>query len=535
VRLGDIVLISIWIGIIFVFGVSYLNFQATGKIFFNIDVILLMIANNPIASLLLLLTAIGIIYAQFKYYRRNLLLRRNCQIQYVELEKIAISWLENEEIEKNIEFNLKSQMEKQKEKIEEDDVTFVDIILDRKISDLSFFKKYVRPHWKAFTEKELSIVMDLYEFLEVDGKNTSSVGMLFSADSDLAYKDKVNLSGILEYEVLAKVNLFDHTLDVVEIMYNHLAEKEKNNFAFLYPKCLIISLAHDIGKIANGRLVDDVVKNQTFYTKHTHETISKYIMKTMYGDYKDIDIVCTAIESHHIKHTNKNMESDKYTELLLLSDKGARKKEISDYAIQQKKLEKENMKDASTKIEEKIREEIKPTESSTTESSTTESSTTESSTTESSTSKIIEANVNEILLNDDLAIDNMQAMGELITLIANNSNTIEEKKASGLVKIISVSHKDKILVPKDQLYRYFTKVKINSKDNSEVENVLAFLKNDGVFIKYVYAKIDKFSNPTYKGLIEYALIDATVLGLTETELELQKRNNPYLRNVEINY
>lgn len=531
-RLGDIVLISIWIGIIFVFGVAYLNFQTTGKIFFDIDVILLMIANNPIASLLLLLTAIGVIYAQFRYYRRNLLLRRNCQIQYVELEKIAISWLENEEIEKNIEFNLKSQMEKQKERIEEEDVTFVDIILDRKISDLSFFKKYVRPHWKAFTDKELSIVMDLYEFLEVDGKNTSSVGMLYSADSDLAYKDKVNLSGILEYEVLAKVNLFDHTLDVVEIMYNHLAEKEKNNFAFLYPKCLIISLAHDIGKIANGRLVDDVVKNQNFYTKHTHETISKYIMKTMYGDYKDIDIVCTAIESHHIKHTNKNMESDKYTELLLLSDKGARKKEISDYAVQQKKLEKENMKDASTKIEEKIREEIKPVEAViATETAVVD----EVKPVEAVVKNTIESNVNEILLNDDLAIDNMQAMGELITLIANSSNTIEEKKASGLVKIISVSHKDKILVPKDQLYRFFTKVKINSKDNSEVENVIAFLKNDGVFIKYVFAKIDKFSNPTYKGLIEYALIDATVLGLTETELELQKRNNPYLRNIEVNY
>lgn len=521
-RLGDIVLISIWIGIIFVFGVAYLNFQTTGKIFFDIDVILLMIANNPIASLLLLLTAISVIYAQFRYYRRNLLLRRNCQIQYVELEKIAISWLENEEIEKNIEFNLKSQMEKQKERIEEEDVTFVDIILDRKISDLSFFKKYVRPHWKAFTDKELSIVMDLYEFLEVDGKNTSSVGMLYSADSDLAYKDKVNLSGILEYEVLAKVNLFDHTLDVVEIMYNHLAEKEKNNFAFLYPKCLIISLAHDIGKIANGKLVDDVVKNQNFYTKHTHETISKYIMKTMYGDYKDIDIVCTAIESHHIKHTNKNMESDKYTELLLLSDKGARKKEISDYAVQQKKLEKENMKDASTKIEEKIRDEIVPNPIVEVDSTT-------------KVNPIVEANVNEILLNEDLVVDNMQAMGDLITLISNNSNVIEEKKASGLVKIISVSHKDKLLIPKDQLYRFFNKVKINSKDNSEVENVINFLKNDGVFIKYVYAKIDKFSNPTYKGLIEYALIDASVLGLSETELELQKRNSPYLRNVEINY
>ena len=62
----------------------------------------------------------------------------------------------------------------------------------------------------------MEIIAVLYELLETKAKDLPSVATLFKSDTDKnIYKDIVS-EKLTSYEILYKVNLFDHTMNVVD-------------------------------------------------------------------------------------------------------------------------------------------------------------------------------------------------------------------------------------------------------------------------------------------------------------------------------
>lgn len=510
----DLMQIGIWIFFFFVFGVSYANYNLTGEFNFDLSLVIYFIGSHPIISTFVIIVLIFIIFIQYKIYRRNLRLRKNCQIQYVELEKIAVSWLDNEDIEKNIEFNIRSSMEQDTKEVSEIISGTLDVIFDRDFKDITFFKNYVKPYLKSFSEIELSITLDLYELLENDAKNTPSVGILYNKDSDATvYNKKTSITGETDYQLLHSINLFEHTMNVVEFTYAYLLDNEKESFVFFYPKCLIIALGHDIGKITNGKIIKNTITNTSIYQTSTHESISKAILGSCYPEYEGIDIVCEAIAKHHINASKEPSPYERYMKVLNYADTKAREKEIKNILTERKN----KITDAIEQTVEVTKEKFNLSEN---------------------VSEIKKQTVEvtkEIVVLEDKSdeVVNTTAVGEITTLLIDNINKVDVKQASGMVKVLSISHKEKLFVPKECLFSYFTKAKIDRKNNKEVSKILDYMKNDGLFKGYQLARLENFGTKSYQNTKEYAVFDATYLGFEESALELSKRENEYLRNTTI--
>src|SRR5574344_1985797 len=249
IRLQMFIFYATWILFLIILAVGYANYNYYGSYSLNLHIIAVLVKSYPFTTVLIILLLFTIIIYQYKAYREKIKNRKNCQITYVDLEKIAHLWLEFEEIEENIENKILENMEVSFDETKKDMQEVIGILIgNRNIKDMYFYKRYVFNYLDSFSKEELEIVAVLYELLETRAKDLPSVATLYKSDTDKnIYKDIVS-EKLTSYEILYKVNLFDHTMNVVDCMYEVLI-KEKDAFVFSWSRMLISSLAHDIGKI----------------------------------------------------------------------------------------------------------------------------------------------------------------------------------------------------------------------------------------------------------------------------------------------
>ncbi|NUW27141.1 HD domain-containing protein [Arcobacter butzleri] len=330
---------TIWILFAIIIAIGFANYYYFNTLSLNYHIVTLLVKTYPFTTIFVIILLIIIIIYQFKIYREKIRSRRNCQITYVDLEKIAHLWLEYEEIEDNIEHKMMEKMEVSFDESKKDIQEVINTLIgNRSISDMSFYKKYVFNYLDSFSKQELEIIAVLYELLETKAKDLPSVATLFKSDTDKnIYKDIVS-EKLTSYEILYKVNLFDHTMNVVDCIYDILI-KEKDSFVFSWSKMLISALSHDIGKIEKIDSLKGLSGlDKGKYENNTHENISRLILSNAFPNYEYIDDVCEIIEKHHLTNLDEKNKNYKAIRNLRNADHSARKQEIKEY-LNNKKYE----------------------------------------------------------------------------------------------------------------------------------------------------------------------------------------------------
>lgn len=539
-----LLIITIWFFSFFAFFIGYLNYKDGYSFVFNLTPVVNYITLHPFAMVLFTVALLFVIFIQYKVYKRNLLLRKNCQIQYLELEKIAISWLDNVEIEENIANMYKNMHFENEDKAKEDALDILNVFLSKNISNTSFITTYITPYIHSFSKMELDIILTLMEILEKQAKNLPSVATLFvkkakdgttgkekeTGDSDIVnYKGAVSIDGKTSYDILMEVTLYDHTMRVVSNTFNIIESKHQDNFMFFLPKALIIALGHDIGKIQAIKQIQDVKDlANLIYHNTTHEKMSKFILDKMFPEYEYIDDVGHAIESHHLAMNEKTMSNFSfYAKLLKEADEASRNEEIKEYQKNVKKLDEVNKKTELEAKEDKDEAIIDNQEAPAPKPKT--------------KAKKIDSKQMPLPTEEDMPfIHEVQtifiseeSLGMVINEIRNSANTVEKLKNSGKVKPLSISLNNGILyVHKDYFLKLLKKEGIDISNNNNIEKIMERLKGDGLLIfrsKEMFIKnsqeFNSFKPFTFIGLS----IDA--MGFTQSEMDLIKRNEPLLRNI----
>lgn len=541
-----LLIITIWFFSFFAFFIGYLNYKDGYSFVFNLIPVINYIALHPFAMVLFTVALLFVIFIQYKVYKRNLLLRKNCQIQYLELEKIAISWLDNVEIEENIANMYKNMHFENEDKAKEDALDILNVFLSKNISNTSFITTYITPYIHSFSKMELDIILTLMEILEKQAKNLPSVATLFvkkakdgtgkekeTGDSDIVnYKGAVSIDGKTSYDILMEVTLYDHTMRVVSNTFDIIESKHQDNFMFFLPKALIIALGHDIGKIQAIKQIQDVKDlANLIYHNTTHEKMSKFILDKMFPEYEYIDDVGHAIESHHLAMNEKTISNFSfYAKLLKEADEASRNEEIKEYQKNVKKLDRVNKK---TELEPKEESDIENQGVLVSKSIMPQTVRTKQKNTKSKQTLLpIEDDVLSIPEIQTIFISE-ESLGMVINEIRNSANTVEKLKNSGKVKPLSISLNDGILyVHKDYFLKLLKKQGIDIGNSNDVEKTMERIKEDGLLIirgKEMFIKnsqeFNSFKPFTFMGL------SIEALGFTQSEMDLIKRNEPLLRNI----
>ena len=511
IRLQMFIFYATWILFLIILAVGYANYNYYGSYSLNLHIIAVLVKSYPFTTVLIILLLFTIIIYQYKAYREKIKNRKNCQITYVDLEKIAHLWLEYENIEDNIEHKIMEKMEISFDESKKDIQEVINTLIgNRSIKDMSFYKKYVFNYLDSFSKQELEIVAILYEILETKAKTLPSVATLYKKDTDQEiYSDTVS-EKLTSYQILYKVNLFDHTLNVVQNMYDLLI-KEKDVFVFNWSKMLICALSHDIGKIEKIESIRGLSSiDKAKYEGNTHENLSRLIISNAFPSYEYIDDVCEIIEKHHITSIDEKNKNAKLIKKLKFADQEARKQEIKDFL----KNKKEN----------KINE--------------TEEPKTEEPKIEEPKADIIEQKATirsgQIIANQENFI-NPESLGNLIESISRKINIIEKTTRSERLKPISISEKDELYMLREVFVAFVKKAGIDTSGTKDYDNLLNKLKSDGVIkAEACLLLLENFGNAAYsKSKKEYISFSLISLGISPEEAELKKRNNEHLRNVII--
>ncbi len=550
-RFQMMVFYTIWILFLIVISIGYANYHYFGTLSLNLHIVTLLVKAYPFTTIFIIIFLLIVVFYQFKIYRDKIKNRRNCQITYVDLEKIAHLWLEFEEIEDNIEHKMMEKMEVSFDESKKDIQEVINTLIgNRTITDMNFYKKYVFNYLDSFSKQELEIVAVLYELLETKAKELPSVATLYKSDTDKnIYKDIVS-EKLTSYEILYKVNLFDHTMNVVDSMYNLLI-KEKDSFVFGWSRMLISALSHDIGKIEKIESLKGLSGlDKGKYENNTHENISRLILSNAFPGYEYIDDVCEIIEKHHLQsidEKNKNYKAIKY---LKNADQMARKLEIKEYLNNKK----DNTKKDDIENKENLLDEIIPDD----DLKYFENASTPNNKNEV---EVILINHNDNIKNlvepekiaesDTInkAIDNKKDMihpeqevdlnpsdiGNLIEMLINSINEVEISPKTKRLKLISISDSDELYIPKDIFTKFVKSAGISLTIEKDLSNLIKKLKSDNV-LKYETSNItiDGFGNLAYKSRRDYVVFSLESMGITAEEADLKKRNQEHLRNVTIN-
>lgn len=532
-----IIFYTTWLLFTFVVGVIYANYHYYGDLSLNLYIVTLLVRNYPFATIFIIFILTAVIVYQYRLYREKLKNRRNCQITFVDLEKIAHLWLEYEEIEDNIEHKMMEKMEISFDESKKDIQEVINTLIGRReIQDMSFYKKYVFDYLDSFSKQELEIVATLYELLETRAKELPSVATLYRSDTDTnIYKDIVS-ENLTSYQILYEVNLFDHTMNVVRCMYEILI-LEKDSFVFNWSKMLISSLAHDIGKIEKIESLQGLSGlDRKKYESNNHENISRLIISNAFPNYEYIDDVCEIVEKHHINSVDEKNKNYKAIRSLKDADQMARKQEIKDYLTEKK---------YKTSINTSNNEEKKELQENNTNSSVIEDTTIAPVKLEITNNEIIEIEETKEILTPKSETENINInpnqeknfnasdIGSLVELLIKSINETEETPKTKRVKIVSISNKDELFIPLEIFVKFTKQYDLGSTDK-ELKELLDKLKKDGLF-KYrtSYIEIKGFANAMYNTRKDFVVFDLSSLGITEDEAELKKRNNQHLRNVTI--
>ena len=537
IQLQMIIFYTTWLLFVFVVGVIYANYHYYGDLSLNLYIVTLLVRNYPFATIFIIFILTAVIVYQYRLYREKLKNRRNCQITFVDLEKIAHLWLEYEEIEDNIEHKMMEKMEISFDESKKDIQEVINTLIGRReIQDMSFYKKYVFDYLDSFSKQELEIVATLYELLETRAKELPSVATLYRSDTDTnIYKDIVS-ENLTSYQILYEVNLFDHTMNVVRCMYEILI-LEKDSFVFNWSKMLISSLAHDIGKIEKIESLQGLSGlDRKKYESNNHENISRLIISNAFPNYEYIDDVCEIVEKHHIHSVDEKNKNYKAIRSLKDADQMARKQEIKDYLTEKK---------YKTSINTSNNEEKKELQENNTNSSVIEDTTIAPVKLEITNNEIIEIEETKEILTPKSETENINInpnqeknfnasdIGSLVELLIKSINETEETPKTKRVKIVSISNKDELFIPLEIFVKFTKQYDLGSTDK-ELKELLDKLKKDGLF-KYrtSYIEIKGFANAMYNTRKDFVVFDLSSLGITEDEAELKKRNNQHLRNVTI--
>lgn len=541
---------------IFIFVGSFLVYLNTGTFGFHWRTLKWILGENISYLLWAIIAMVIAMFGIISYYNRMLAQRKNCQIQYIELSKIAMKWMEYNEVVTTIRASVETKMNddsKQAVALESIPNEISNRLLDLK-SDLTkgFARKYILPFVGKFDPYEAKIILDLFIFLENNG-NIPSVASMYENDPEIkTYNSKaVTVSGKTSYQILAEFTLLDHTIRVAETAIAIHEEGSDIGKSTLYGRIIIAALAHDIGKI---RVNDDRIRiSGEMYHKNPHERISVMMFQEMYPDYPNLKMVTEAIGVHHIYKVDSSFAS-----LLKEADKKSREIEIGKWLVKNKEtlsIQGSKQKDeqtetlsvasslqpiqtltdtvTATKEIPKAVEALKPLE---TVAVNPASVTEPVKQAEETVLSVVMSNKSIV---SEFEYDFMKAHGdEFIALLYEKINTTEYSSLTKEEKIISVSFGDTVLFD----FMFFKKLLLmlsQIKFSKEaMTDLFTQLKDVGV-IKMINAE-DGFLVSTFifesssgKEQVTYVPISCESLGLSPKEVEESKRAHPKLRSINI--
>ena len=298
------------------------------------------------------------IVIQRRFFKHKLDNRANCQIQFVDMEKISNIWLDRSDIER-IEQNKKSSLTNSFYESGMVKTSVLDIVFNYRIRNTDIIKDYIVEYINAYDENEIEIACVLLAMIEHHG-DVPSVVSLFDKDNEKIELEKVSITNKKNsYQILKNIKLEQHTLNVVRHIFEIGLKSDKSMVNIQAPKMLIAALSHDIGKITNFETLNKIhhlnLEEKIFATQH-HEFISDLILKNKFPSYKSIDLISEVVKFHHlsIEDTEENRVIYSLGTLLKEADSSARKQEIREY---REKETKKNNSESDKKNEEDNEEE----------------------------------------------------------------------------------------------------------------------------------------------------------------------------------
>lgn len=286
------------------------------------------------------------IVIQRRFFKNKLNNRANCQIQFVDMEKISNIWLDRSDIER-IELNKKNSLTNSFYESGMVKTSVLDIVFNYRIRNTEIIKDYIVEYINAYEENEIEIACVLLAMIEQHG-DVPSVVSLFDKDNEKIELEKVSITNKKNsYQILKNVKLEQHTLNVIRHIFEIGLKSDKSMVNIQAPKMLIAALSHDIGKITNFETLNKIhhlnLEEKIFATQH-HEFISDLILKNKFPSYKSIDLISEVVKFHHlsIADTEENRVIYSLGTLLKEADSSARKQEIREF--REKETKKDNSK-----------------------------------------------------------------------------------------------------------------------------------------------------------------------------------------------
>jgi len=286
------------------------------------------------------------IVIQRRFFKNKLDNRANCQIQFVDMEKISNIWLDRSDIER-IELNKKNSLTNSFYESGMVKTSVLDIVFNYRIRNTEIIKDYIVEYINAYEENEIEIACVLLAMIEQHG-DVPSVVSLFDKDNEKIELEKVSITNKKNsYQILKNVKLEQHTLNVIRHIFEIGLKSDKSMVNIQAPKMLIAALSHDIGKITNFETLNKIhhlnLEEKIFATQH-HEFISDLILKNKFPSYKSIDLISEVVKFHHlsIADTEENRVIYSLGTLLKEADSSARKQEIREF--REKETKKDNSK-----------------------------------------------------------------------------------------------------------------------------------------------------------------------------------------------
>lgn len=513
----------------FIFFGAFLVYFESGTFGFHWGTLKQILSENIQYLLLMIVAMLVTIFVIVNYFMWVLSQRRNCQIQYVELSQIAMTWLEYNEVENNIRDKVESSIDESAKQAVSFDSIGKDIsirLLDINSSIIrDFVKTHIIPFSAQFDEYEMKIIFDILEMLDTNG-NISSVASLYPKDPEKqTYGDKaITLDGKTSYDVLAEFTLLDHTIRVAKVITTlNNDDSERLNTGTMYSRIIISALAHDIGKI---KVKENTIRiTGEMYHKTPHEHISTMMFQEMYPDYKYVKTITDSIRGHHLYKVDGTV-----AKLLRDADKKAREIEIGDWLIRNKEttlIQQAEPTHALIKSDDTntVSIEQKPLVAEKKEQT-------------SPKKQPIKLPV-QSKQNDILEYDFMAAHGEeLIRCLFDIINTVEVSKLTHSEKIISISFGDVVLYDYMIIKKIFESITATRLDKKALESIFKQLKDVGV-IKLINTDdgflVSKFilETPSGKEEVNFVPVSCHLFGLTDEEIEEKKRSHPKLRSVNV--
>ena len=221
--------------------------------------------------------------------------------RYISLEELSSIWCkEQKQTTKQVPSKQIEQNQKEPEQKQQKEISFNHQAIKE------FWKAYIAPN-KNILSLYLSAIKEVLEILDRWGDCPSVV-------SGIEDKESRELSST--YEILSKISLLEHTLNVVYEMIS-ICKKSRKDWDLILGKIVIAGLGHDIGKIPQLR------EQSTSYCTGDHAIISYKILKEILPINIERDEILKAVRDHHY-HVTGELAS-----LLKQADYTAREKEIS--------------------------------------------------------------------------------------------------------------------------------------------------------------------------------------------------------------